>query len=323
MSYDDLLRILAGQKDTTIRQQEPLCNHSTWRIGGPADLLLEPGSLEQLARIIVFAKARDIPRIVIGKGSNLLFDDAGFRGVVIKIGRKLSRLAIDGTTVRAESGIAIPRLARATGLSGLTGIEHTIGIPGTLGGLIVMNGGSQHKAIGDVICSVEVMDHDGNTYRISKEKCGFSYRQSRFQNSDLIVVGAKMELQQGDPRLIRSEMLNILRNRRAKLPRTLPNCGSVFKSSLDMYNTVGPPGKLIEQAGLKGLRIGNAQVSRKHANFIINVGSATARDVLELVARICARVHGELGVRMKCEARYVDASAGVLNLDEAICHEVP
>jgi UDP-N-acetylmuramate dehydrogenase len=288
-----------------ICEQEPLSRHCTWRIGGPADVLVEPRSIEQLCRLRRYIKACEIVSVVIGDGSNLLFDDAGFRGVVIKIGRSLSALSIDGRMVRAEAGVAVPRLARAVGLAGLTGIEHTIGIPGTLGGLIVMNGGSRRKSIGEVVRMVEAVDCRGGDHRISHDECGFSYRHSIFQKSDWLVVGAELELEYGDPSVIRKEMLETLRERRRKFPRHLPNCGSVFASTVEMFNAVGPPGKVIEEAGLKGLRMGGAQVSQKHANFIVNMGNATAIDVLELIRQVREAVYNRTGIWMKCEVKHV------------------
>jgi UDP-N-acetylmuramate dehydrogenase len=294
-----------------IREKEPLKNHCTWRIGGPADVLIEPSSAENCSKVLAIAKEEKIPHIVIGRGSNLLFDDEGFHGIVIKIGRKISNFSIDGTTIRAGAGIAISRLARATGLAGLTGLEHTIGIPGTLGGLIVMNGGSQQKSIGDVIDWVKVMDHSGNIYNMPRKECNFSYRHSMFQKTDLIVIEAQMQLQHGNPAEIKSEMLTILRSRRTKFPNKLPNCGSVFMRDIELYSTFGPPGKIIEQAGLKGLRVGDAEVSQKHANFIINTGNAKASDVRELISQVRAAIHKKTNIWMKCEVKYVQADGQI------------
>jgi len=308
MKYKELLGMLAGDNGLMPLEQEPLSRHSTWRIGGPADAFVEPTCWEKLAEIIRFARENRIPSIIIGKGSNLLFDDEGFRGIVVKIGRKLSGLHMDGSIIQAEAGIAVCRLARAAGLVGLTGLEHTVGIPGTLGGLVTMNGGSQREAISDVVRWVEVIDELGNTRRMPRDECVFAYRQSVFQKLALIITKAELELQWADPRQIRAEMLDILRSRREKFPRRLPNCGSVFKSSLEIYTSFGPPGKLIEDAGLKGLRVGDAEVSRDHANFILNTGHAKASDVLELIHQVRRVVHKKLGVWMECEVKHIRAS---------------
>lgn len=311
---EELAKLAVGD----IFVSEPLRNHCTWRIGGPADLLVEPRSFEQLSQLRRYINKHKIASIVIGEGSNLLFDDAGFRGVVVKIGHSLSALNIDGTRVQAEAGIAVPRLARAVGLAGLTGIEHIIGIPGTLGGLIVMNGGSRRKSVGEVVRMVEAMDCHGEIHGISHEECGFSYRRSVFQESDWLVTRAKLELEYGDASAIRGEMLGVLRERRRKFPRRLPNCGSVFASTVEMFSKVGPPGKVIEEAGLKGLTAGGAQVSRKHANFIVNMGNAMAKDVCELIRQIRKKVHGNTNFWMPCEVKYVCCDGTVKAAHEVV-----
>lgn len=308
MNYAEVLRTLTGGEAMAIYEREPLSKHSTWSIGGPADVLVEPDSLEQCSKILSFTEEHRIPRIIIGKGSNLLFDDEGFRGVVMKIGRELSHFSIDRATVRAEAGIAICKLARAAGLAGLTGLEHTIGIPGTLGGLIAMNGGSRRECIGDVISLVKAIDYSGRIHEISREECSFSYRSSMFQDAELVILEAEMHLERGDPSAIRADMLSILRGRRAKFPMNLPNCGSVFVSDAELYSRFGPPGMIIEQAGLKGLRVGDAEVSRRHANFIVNTGNARASDVIELIGQVRSAVHDKTGIWMECEVRYVTAT---------------
>jgi UDP-N-acetylmuramate dehydrogenase len=301
-----------------IHRNELLSRHCTWRIGGPADVLVEPRNLEQLSRLRRYIDDNNIASVVIGDGSNLLFDDAGFRGVVVKIGRSLSAFSIDGRMVRAEAGVAVPRLARVVGLAGLTGIEHTIGIPGTLGGLIVMNGGSQRKGIGEVVMTVEAMDCRGEIRSKGRDECGFSYRRSVFQESDWVVVRAELELQYGDASAIQAEMLEVLRERRIKFPRHLPNCGSVFVSCGRLYERFGPPGKVIEDAGLKGLWVGEAEVSSKHANFIVNRGNATAADVRELIRRIRKKVHDNTNLWMSCEVKYVCCDGSVRAAHEVV-----
>jgi len=297
---------------------EPLRKHCTWRIGGPADFLVEPQSWEQVASLLRYTHTLVVPTVIIGKGSNLLFDDAGLRGVVIKIGRKLSRVSIAGTTVHAESGVSASRLARTVGLAGLTGLEHIVGIPGTLGGLVVMNGGSRRCAIGDVIAQVKAIDYDGTVHVFSREDCEFRYRQSRFQHESLVITDVTMDLALGRRANVLAEMLDILRDRRKRFPLTLPNCGSVFKSDPDMYKIIGPPGKIIEALGLKGLRAGGAAIDARHANFIVNRGQACSADVLRLVHMIRSRVHDGTGCWLRCEFQYVGPRGLVRDL-----HDVP
>jgi len=290
---------------------EPLRNHCTWKIGGPADFLVKPSSWEQIAPVLQYTSENGIPAIVIGKGSNLLFDDAGFRGVVIKIGRKLSRLTISATTVVAESGISTSRLARAVGLAGLSGVEHIVGIPGTLGGLVFMNGGSQRKTIGKTIVEVKALDRHGNTQIFRNEECGFAYRHSRFQNEYCIITEVTMKLATGQRSTIMMEMLQSLRDRRKKFPLTLPNCGSVFKSDPKLYETFGPPGAIISKLGLKGLSVGEAAISERHANFIVNRGAAKAADILALLQFVREEVTRQTGITLNCEVRIV-RSCGIV-----------
>ena len=305
----DLLDL--GVDRSAISCGEPLCNHSTWGIGGPTDSLVEPKSWQQVGSILRYAHDNDLPTIVIGKGSNLLFDDAGFRGIVIKIGRKLSRLSISGTTIRAESGLSVSRLARAAGQAGLSGLEHIVGIPGTLGGLVVMNGGSQRKAIGDVIVEVRTMNRQGVTCVFKHEDCGFAYRHSRFHDENLVVNRVVMDLAVGRPNDSMREMLDILRLRRKKFPLTMPNCGSVFKSSPELHAAAGSPGKLLEDLGLKGRSVGGAAVSDRHANFIINRGSAKASDVLALARFMRDVVKRRTGLTLESEVQFVGPSGYV------------
>jgi len=297
---------------------ERLRRHSTWQIGGPADFLLEPTSWPQVGALLRWAEEHGVPALVIGKGSNLLFGDAGVRGIVIKIGRSLAGLSIAGTTVGAEAGISASRLARAAGLAGLAGLEHIIGIPGTLGGLVVMNGGSLLRNIGETIVEVGTIDRRGTLATWQHADCEFAYRHSRFQDADFIITEVVLELIPGPRAEIMAQMLAILRERRRRFPLTLPSCGSVFKSDPRLYESVGPAGAVIEKLGFKGRRVGDAEVNSRHANFIVNVGAARARDVIELVGIIRRTVQEQLGHTLACEVKYVDESARVYPLDQVL-----
>ncbi len=294
----------------------PLAAHGSWQIGGPADLLVEPGGIDQVAAVVYFARRHGIPLVVIGQGTNLLFDDAGLRGIVLKIGANLSRLEIGEGRILAEGGVWIPELARQAMRAGLAGLEHTIGIPGTLGGLILMNGGSHRKGIGENVRRVWIVDREGRQKILDREGCQFAYRSSALQGTGAVVVRAELECETGDPRQIRREMLADLRERRGKFPRKLPNCGSVFLSTAEMHTTVGPPGKIIEEAGLKGTRIGRAEVSPRHANFIVNLGGATSKDVLALIAHIRKTVLENIGFDLRCEVRYISPQAEIMPADQ-------
>lgn len=300
-----------------LRLDEPLARHCSWRIGGPADILVEPGSPGQVAAVIRHARTRAIPFLVIGQGTNLLFDDAGLRGVVVKIGPRLSRLEIDGERIYAEAGVWVPHLARTAARAGLSGLEHTIGIPGTLGGLVAMNGGSQRRGIGDNVVQVTIVDREGERAVLNREECRFGYRSSRLQEIGAVVVAVELACTPGAPGRMRQEMLADLRERRRKFPRKgEPNCGSVFLSTAQMHATVGPPGRIIEAAGLKGYCLGGAEISPRHANFIVNRHAATCRDVLALIAHVRRTVREKIGFDLRCEVRHVSAAGEIRPADE-------
>lgn len=284
---------------------EPLAKHCTWRIGGLADALIEPSSRDSLLNLVSFLNRREIPWLVIGAGSNLLFNDRGVRGVVIKIGRTLSSIRYHEGLVICQAGIWVPHLARNMGAAGLSGIEHAVGIPGTLGGLVAMNGGSQGRSIGQNVHSVVVLHPDGRVEELPKTACLFSYRSSRFKDQNSIILEVTLQLNPDAPKSIRNRMLSILQQRRAKFPLKEPSCGSVFLSDPRLVNTIGPPGVVLDQMGFKGFTIGGAKVSEKHANFIVNTGKATAQDVLRLVAFLQEQVFSRYGYALHCEFRYV------------------
>ncbi len=302
----------AGLDVGVIRPDEPLAHHCTWRVGGPADYLVEPQSISQLCRLIQWLHTHKQSHVIIGKGSNLLFPDKGVRGVVIKIDRGLRHVQQQGNQLLVEAGISVPRLAHHVGSLGLSGLEHTIGIPGTLGGLVVMNGGSLRHNISEVIDSVDYIDARGQVLTRQPDQCEFDYRHSWFQSHFGIVVRACLNLTPGDRHEIRRTMIATLRQRRANFPLRYPNCGSVFKSNSTLYERVGPPGKIIESLGLKGTQIGGAAISQRHANFIINRGTARACDILELIALVRDRVRKHFDLALDCEVKYVSEQGEVM-----------
>jgi len=311
-SPHDTLRQLSTLNLGTLLFDEPLARHASWKIGGPADVLVEPGSAEQVAAVVRFAREHNIPLVTIGQGTNLLFDDAGLRGIVMKIGAQMSEIVIENGTILAAGGAWVPQLARLSMRAGLSGLEHCIGIPGTLGGLVIMNGGSQRKGIGDNVRRVWVVDAQGEQNILSREECAFSYRHSALQGSGAVVVRAELECPPGDIREIRREMVCDLRARRHKFPRKQPNCGSVFLSTSEMHASVGPPGKIIEEAGLKGTAIGAAEVAHEHANFIVNRGGASSLDVLRLIAHVRSVIRQRLAFELNCEVRYVSPQGEIM-----------
>ncbi|MDO9081188.1 MAG: UDP-N-acetylmuramate dehydrogenase [Desulfuromonadales bacterium] len=290
----------------------PLRDYCTWRIGGPADLLVEPQNIAQIQRLRRFAYQHDLPCVVIGQGSNLLFSDAGVRGIILRVGQHLARLQIEGDRINAEAGVWVPALARKAQQAGLTGMEHIVGIPGTVGGLVLMNGGSHRQSIGDLVEGVTLVTLEGEIQELSAAACDFSYRHSALQGSGGVVVKVDLLCPHGDRRTIRQTMLADLRERRGKFPLRTPNCGSVFLSSAAMHASVGPPGRIIEERGLKGRRVGGAEVSLQHANFIVNRGGATADDVLTLITAIRAEVRNAIGFELDCEVRYVSPTGEIM-----------
>ena len=309
---------LSDQGVGQIRFDVSLADHTSWRIGGCADVLIEPSGVEGLSTVLGFIHQNMIPCVVIGDGSNVLFSDEGFRGVVIRIGRAMSNVTITGDRVYAQAGVAVPRLARMVGAAGLSGLEHTSGIPGTLGGLVAMNGGSLRKTIGQAIETVRCLDESGKTIEIGRADCGFSYRRSIFLTKPWIVTDVALKLLQGDRNEVLERMLEILRERRHKFPRRLPNCGSVFKSDTELHKKCGPPGWIIERLGLKDFSVGGARVSAQHANFIINTGNAKAADVLKLIRTIRNKVHQEHNVWLECEVRYIGPHGDIVSAHLAV-----
>lgn len=284
----------------------PLSELSQWKVGGKAVLVIRPESKYELVELRKLIHQDHLPSVIIGNTTNLLFSDDGLNAVVIKIDSNLSKVSVNDTEIIAEAGVWVPSLARMAMQAGLSGIEHTCGIPGTLGGLVVMNGGSQRKGIGSVISYVETIDETGNLKLYTNQECEFAYRSSIFQEKDEVIVEVGLKLDKShSKKSIRQEMLEILSSRRKKFPRKQPNCGSVFVSNPAMYEDYGPPGKVIEECGLKGLSKDGAQVSHLHANFIVNNGSAKAEDILYLINIVRETVYQKTGYKMVVEAKFV------------------
>lgn len=290
---------------------------SRWKIGGIAQVVITPKSIHELQKLLRKTKEWQLPYVVIAGTSNLLFDSKGLDAIAIQIGSALSQVSIHNSEIIAEAGIWGPCLARKAMQAGLTGLEHTCGIPGTLGGLVYMNGGSQRKGIGDSVQFVETLDSNGDLHRYAREECGFAYRHSVFQSKDEIIIRVGLKLEKAkDKKVVHQEMLHILRDRSQKFPRRYPNCGSTFVSNPAMYAEFGPPGKVIEDCGFKGFSVGDAKVTEQHANFINNVGAATSDDVLELIKHIRDTVYNKTGHLMEVEARLVTPEGLIKNIGE-------
>ncbi|SHI58857.1 UDP-N-acetylmuramate dehydrogenase [Desulfofundulus thermosubterraneus] len=294
IGFKELNALLPGQ----VKANEPMARHTTWRIGGPADIFVEPAGVKELARLVTWVHGRDLPLYFIGNGSNLLVKDGGIRGIVVKIGRAFGKVQVQETTLIAGAGAMLGVLAAAAQKSGVGGLEFATGIPGTVGGAVVMNAGANGSSMADLVQEVMVMDLSGELERRNAGELGFGYRTSNLLGSSLVVLEVTCRGVARDPDQIRADMEQYLARRRASQPLSYPSAGSVFKN---------PPGKtagwLIEQAGCKGMRQGDAQVSLVHANFIVNLGRATARDVQLLIHRVQQLVYERFGITLTLEVQ--------------------
>jgi UDP-N-acetylmuramate dehydrogenase len=301
----------------TLYKNISLKNFSYWRVGGYADFLFIVNSILELKDALIFLDKFNLPFIIIGNTSNLLFSDSGVRGGLIKLGPKFSCSHFEQQLITVGSSIYLPYLVRQCVNQGLSGIEHLIGVPATLGGAVYMNAGSQRKSLSESLISIDSINEKGELITRSKDDCMFSYRDSIFQSNSELILSAKIKLEDKDKSLIRRECLDILKSRNQKFPRKKPSCGSVFISNPSMYDRYGPPGKILEDIGLKGFKIGGASISSKHANFIVNDGNAKAADILSLIAIAIEKVKDETGFQLESEAKYVSEDCMFINADTA------
>lgn len=281
-----------------LRREEPLARHTTFRIGGPAEFFVTVTSRAELAGIVGLARGRQLPLRILGNGSNLLVADEGVRGLVVVLAGELVRREITGTTVTAGGGYNLPRLALEVSRLGLGGLAFACAIPGTVGAGLLINAGAHGGEMKDVVGAVTVMWPDGREQRLTPAEVGLRYRGSDLQGTGAIVLDVTFHLHPADPAQLDAEMRHLLERRRQSQPLQYPNAGSIFKNPPGDY-----AGRLIDQAGCKGWREGDAQVSPRHANFIVNLGQATARDVLTLALRVQERVQAVFGVRLEPEVR--------------------
>lgn len=284
-----------------IHLNQPMSKHTTFKVGGVADILVEPENVNQLIEILSCAKEYNVPYFVMGNGSNLLVGDKGIRGLVIKIANAMSRCEVHGEYIKAECGIKLSRLANNALASCLTGLEFASGIPGTLGGAVFMNAGAYGGEMKDIIKEVKYFDIEKNeVITISGEDCEFGYRHSIFSDLNAVILEATMKLAYGEADEIRSVMNDLATRRNEKQPVDKPSAGSTFKRPEGYF-----AGTMIQDCGLKGHSIGGAQVSEKHAGFVINTGDATARDISELIEYVQEKVEEKYGVVLEPEVRFV------------------
>ena len=281
-----------------IRTNEPMARHTSFRVGGPADRFMIPESEEELREAVLDCKASGKPWYMVGNGSNLLVGDKGFRGVVIQLFKNFSDITIEEEDIYAQSGALLVRLANQAAKQGLTGLEFASGIPGTLGGAVVMNAGAYGGEMKDVILWSDVLTEDGEFLRLSGEELELGYRTSVIQKKHYFVLGAALRLKKGDQNEIRSVMKELKEKRVSKQPVEYPSAGSTFKRPEGYF-----AGKLIMDTGLRGFSVGGAQVSEKHCGFVINKGGATAKDVQLLIKEVADRVEERFGVRLEPEVK--------------------
>ncbi len=278
---------------------EPMSGHTTLRLGGPADYMVFPRNAEEIAGLFAEAAAHDLPVTVIGHGSNLLVLDGGIRGLVICIGKNMREITLEGNRITAQAGAMLGSVAMEAAEAGLSGLEFASGIPGTVGGGVTMNAGAYDGEMSQVVTRAKGICPDGKAVELSREEMNFSYRHSVVQEKDLIVTEVEFELREGDPAAIRAKMSELNARRAEKQPLDVPSAGSTFKRPQGYYAAA-----LIDQCGLKGYSVGGAQVSMKHAGFLVNTGTSS-RDYLELVRKVQQIVEDRTGVKLETEIRII------------------
>lgn len=294
--WEALLAEAAG--GAGVRTDEPMRRHTTFQTGGPADYYIEPESGADLARLVRTCREHGIPCTVIGRGSNLLVSDAGIRGAVLRIGEPMAYCDVEGTRVEAGAGLSLAALAKAACTAGLTGLEFAAGIPGSLGGAIVMNAGAYGGEMKDVVTAVEVLTPEGEEIWLPAGSLEFGYRTSAVPREGWLVLAAEFSLAEGDPAEIREKMADLAGRRKSKQPLEYPSAGSTFKRPEGYF-----AGKLIQDAGLSGYTVGGACVSEKHCGFVINRKDATTSDVLAVCRHVTETVQERFGVTLEMEVK--------------------
>jgi len=298
---NELAAAVAGE----LLRDEPMSRHTSFQVGGPSDLFLQPASERELILAVGLARAAGVPVTVIGRGSNLLVDDLGIRGLTVKAGKGIDAVEVDGDQVRAGAGASLGAIATIAARAGLSGLEFGVLVPGNLGGGIYMNAGARGQELRQVVTLVRAIDAGGLVREIAAAECGFGYRRSRFQGVDDVILGATLVLGRGERGAIEAAMAGIQENRKRTMPVGYPSGGATFKRPSGDY-----AGRLIETAGCKGWRAGGIHISSLHANYFINDRGGTAADVRELMARVHARVLEFHGVALEKEVVFAGGESG-------------
>lgn len=298
--YDKFVGLFGKFYDENdIKIDEKLSSYVNFKVGGPADILLIPKSKEQVIKSVEVCKENKIPFYLIGNGSNILVRDGGFRGVVISL-KEVNTIIVDGDKIEAECGAMLKAVSDKAMENSLTGFEFACGIPGTIGGAVFMNAGAYDGEMSHVVTAVRAVDFQGNIKEYDASHLDFAYRHSVFHDNHEVIGEVIMTLKPGDKDAIKARMDELTEKRESKQPLEYASAGSTFKRPPGYF-----AGTLIEQTGLKGLSVGDAQVSHKHAGFVINTGSASAKDVLDLISEVQRRVYDQHGVHLEPEVRMI------------------
>ncbi len=295
-----VLETLQNTPHVTYREQASMKDYTSFQIGGPADLFIQPETIESLVFCRNLLQQNEIPFHIIGAGSNLLVGDKGIRGAVIRLTKPFSTITQDGNSLTADAGVSLARLAAFALEAGLSGLEFASGIPGTLGGAVYMNAGAYGGEMKDVVTETLYADAAGNLLSLKKDAHEFGYRKSFFSTQDAVILRSTVVLTPKDPQQIRATMQDLNNRRREKQPLTYPSAGSTFKRPEGHF-----AGQLIEEAGLKGFSVGGACVSEKHAGFVVNTGGATAEDVRTLMQHVTQTVYEKFSVTLEPEVRFL------------------
>jgi len=300
MNYIDIEQLCAAN-NIAFKRDVPLKEHCTFKIGGTVPLVVWPGGAEQIALLLAVVQCSGIPLMVLGKGSNVLFADSGFKGMILCLSGRFSRITkLDDTTLACESGAALSALCVYAQEQGLSGLEFAYGIPGSVGGAVYMNAGAYGGEMKDVLLRTHHLDLGGRPGVYSGGEMQLSYRHSAYSDADLVITGAVVRLRRGDPLRIRADMDDYMQRRRYKQPLEFPSAGSTFRRPPGAYASA-----LIDECGLKGRGVGGAQVSEKHAGFVINRGGATCEDVLKLIDLVRGKVLQDTGYKLECEVKII------------------
>lgn len=296
MNKEDLVKNLPA---LNLLFDEPLMNYTFTKTGGPADVLVFPKTQNEVKEVVDYCRTHDVPWMVLGNASNLIVQDGGIRGMVIML-TEMKQIQVSGTMVTAEAGAKLIDTTYAALDTSLTGFEFACGIPGSIGGAVYMNAGAYGGEIKDVLAEVDVLLADGTLKTLTNEEMAFSYRHSKIQEMDAVVLEARFQLTAGEHEVIKGRMDELTELRQSKQPLEYPSCGSVFKRPVGHFT-----GQLIQEAGLQGLKWGGAQISEKHAGFIVNIDHATATDYTELIAHIQEVIKEKFDVSLETEVRII------------------